>query len=286
MRCNFRNQASTATQCKVGILTYTVTHSWESVAKKTPMAILVLLLGLGGGFWLTTEANTPKVAQAETPSIDLSIVRQPDETYETLLSRSEAAARAAVQKNFDQDINLKDVSVMVVAQNQGAIAPVLSMEVSRDQWLSNPDVQRWVIYFTTARSLLGFEGVTTTTAGSGTATPNTLEQSETASPNTEAISDTPDAGTATPVSTPKSTGTTFTQPGTATTVMPSQTPNSSPDFLNRQPPAVAPIPVDNMQNPIPNSVNSVPSSLTPANDSLTPSGGSPTSGTIINNPNN
>lgn len=284
MRC-FCNQASTATQSKVSIWSYTPNQSWEWVAKKTPMATLVVLLGFGGG-WVTTEVIAPQIALADTERVEISLERQPNETYQTMLSRAEAATLSAVQQSFNQDIMLTDVSVMIIGQNQGAIAPVLSMDVSRDQWLSNPDIQRWVTYFTTARSLLGFEGVATTTAGSSTPTPNTLEQSETTSPNTEAISDTPAAGTATPVSTPKSTGTTFTQPGTATTVTPSQTPNSSPDFLNRQPPAIAPIPVDNIQNPIPNSVNSVPSGLTPANDLQTPSGGSPTSGTTIDNPNN
>lgn len=280
----FRNQASTATQCKASILSYTLNQSWEWVAQKTPTATLLVLLGLGGG-WIT-EVIVPQIALADTERLEISLERQPNETYQTMLSRAEAAAAIAVQQSFNQDILPTNVSVMIIGQNQGAIAPVLSMDVNREQWLSNPDIQRWVTYFTAARSLLGFEGVATTTAGSGTATPNTQEQSEIASPNPEALSDTPAAGTATPVSTPNSTGATFTQPGTATTDTPSQTPNSSP-VLNRQPPAVAPIPVDNIQNPIPpNSVNSVPSGLTPANDSQTPSGGLPTrGGAIINNPN-
>lgn len=283
MRC-FRNQVSTATQFKVSILSYTLNQSWEWIAEKTPMASLVVLLGLGGG-WVTTAVIAPQIALADTERVEISLERQPNETYQAMLNRAEVAALSAVQQSFDQDILLTNVSVMIIGQNRGAIAPVLSMDVSRNQWLRNPDVQHWVRYFTTARSLLGFEGVATTTAGSGTATPSTLEQSETASPNTEAISDTPAAGTATPVSTPKSTGTTFIQPGTATTVTPSQTPDSSTDFLNRQQPDALIVPVGNIQNPIPNSVNSVPSRLTPANDSQTPSGGSPTSD-IINNPNN
>lgn len=281
MRC-FRNQASTASQSRISILSYNLNQSWERVAQKTPMATLVVLLGFGGG-WVTPEVIAPQIALADTERIEISLERQPDETYQTLLSRAEVAAVIAVQQSFNQDILLTDISVMIIGQNQGLIAPVLSMDVNRDQWLSNLDVQPWVIYFTAARSLLGFE-VVTTTAGSGTATPTSLEQSETASPNTEAISDNPATGTATPASTPN-TGTTFIQPGTATTVPPGQTANSSPNFLNRQPPAPV-VPVGNIQNPIPNSVNSVPSSLTPANDSQTPSAGSPTSGSIINNSNN
>lgn len=283
MNCNFRNQASIATQYKPSILSYTLNQSWEWVAKKTPLATLVVLLGLGGGFWLTTEVNAPKVAQADTTSIDLSIVRQPDETYETLLNRAEAAARTAVQENFEQDMNLTDVSIMVVAQNQGSIAPVLSLEVSRTQWFSNPDANRLVTYFTTARSLLGFENVATTTAGqAGTSTPD-MEQSETGTSDTQGINNTPpEPETATPVNTPEPNNT-FTQPGTVTPVTPSQTPASSTDFLNPQPPAAAPIVPSNIQSPsLPNTGSPVPSGTTPAAAPQSPLG-APTSGTT-NNP--
>lgn len=284
MRC-FCNQVSTASQSKISTLSYTLKQTWEWVAQKTPMATLVVSLGLGGG-WVTTEVLAPQIALADTDRVEISLESQPAETYETMLSRAEAAALNAIQQSFNQDIVITNVSVMIMGQNHGAIAPVLFLDVSRDQWLSNPDVQRWVTCFSAAQSLLGFEGIGTTTGGSDTATTNTLEQPENASPSSETISDTPAAGTATPVNTPtQSTGTTFIQPGTATTVTPSQTQNSSPDFLNRQPPAVPIVPVVNIQNPIPNSVNPIPSSLTPANDLQTPSGGSPTSG-IINNPNN
>ncbi len=298
MKYNFRNQASTASQCKVSIFSYTLPQSWVLVAKKTPLATLVLLLGLGAGCWVNTEANAqsarfpnaPKIAQAENARVDLSIVRQPDETYETLLSRAEAAAQVAVQENFDRDINLADVSVMVVAQNQGAIAPVLSIDVSRTQWFSNPDIHRWIKYFATARLLLGFEGVATTAADqAGTSTPDPVEQSESGASDTEGINNMPpETETATPVNTPNQpTGNTFTQPGTDNGVTPRQNPASSTDFLNPQPPAATPlVPAGNIQSPtLPNTVSpGFPSGSTPASVPQTPSGGAPTSGTTTNNP--
>ncbi|MBD2665943.1 hypothetical protein B6N60_02649 [Richelia sinica FACHB-800] len=107
--------------------------------------------------WLTTEAIAPQIVQAYTARVDLTIDRLPDETYENVVRRAETAARAAAQRSFDQDILVTQVNVIVSAQNYGAIAPVLTLDVSRLQWKKRPDPQRWSTYFKTARSLLFFE---------------------------------------------------------------------------------------------------------------------------------
>lgn len=142
---------------------------------KTRIATLVVLIGLGGVFWVTTEAIAPTKAWADTARrVDLSLDRQPNETYESLVRRAETAATAAAQSSFNQDAGVADVSVMVVAQNQGAIAPVLSLQVSRTEWDSRPDTQRWGRYFSNAKVLLKFENVATKTdAQAGTANPAT-----------------------------------------------------------------------------------------------------------------
>ncbi|MEB3149447.1 MAG: hypothetical protein ACKO9I_09735 [Sphaerospermopsis kisseleviana] len=111
--------------------------------------------------WLATEAIAPQIVQAYTARVDLAIERLPEETYETVLRRAEMVARAAAQRSFDQDILVTEVSIIVTAQNQGMIAPVLALDVSRIQWRQRPDPQRWATYFKTARSLLFFEQPTT-----------------------------------------------------------------------------------------------------------------------------
>ncbi|TAF10182.1 MAG: hypothetical protein EAZ77_03640 [Nostocales cyanobacterium] len=107
--------------------------------------------------WLATEAISPQVVQAYTARVDLAIERLPEETYETILRRAEAIARAAAQRSFDQDILVTEVSVIVTAQNQGMIAQVLALDVSRLQWKQRPDPQRWATYFKMVQSLLLFD---------------------------------------------------------------------------------------------------------------------------------
>jgi hypothetical protein len=125
-----------------------------SITSKIRIAPVFVLLSAVPAFWLAQSAIAPELVQAYTARGDLAIDRLPEENYETILIRAEAVARAATQRTFDQDILVTDVSIMVSVQNYGAIAPVLELAVSRPQWRTIPDPQRWATYFKTARSLL------------------------------------------------------------------------------------------------------------------------------------
>jgi hypothetical protein len=116
----------------------------------------IFLLGTAVPLWLITEVFTPKIVQAYTARADLIIDTLADENYETLLRRAEAVARAAAQRSFDQDILATEVSVIVAGHNAGAIAPILDLRVSRQQWRNRPDPQVWATYYRSARSLLFF----------------------------------------------------------------------------------------------------------------------------------
>jgi len=129
----------------------------SQVAKGIRIFPLIFLLFSALPVWIVAEVIAPQVVRAYTARVDLIIDRLPDENYETTLRRAEATARAAAQRSFDQDILATDVSIIVSVQSYGAIAPILSLEVSRPQWRSRPDAQRWATYFKTARSLLFFE---------------------------------------------------------------------------------------------------------------------------------
>ncbi|MBD0386129.1 MAG: hypothetical protein ICV54_06265 [Nostoc sp. C3-bin3] len=129
----------------------------SQIARRIRIVPLVILLISTVPAWFLTEAIAPQLVRAYTARIDLGIDRLPEENYETVLRRAEAAARAAAQRSFDQDILVTDVSIIVSVQNYGSIAPVLTLDVSRPQWRSRPDAQNWATYFKTARSLLFFE---------------------------------------------------------------------------------------------------------------------------------
>ncbi|MEA5566321.1 hypothetical protein [Anabaena sp. UHCC 0399] len=129
--------------------------------KKIRTFPLIFLLLSPVSVWIGTEAISPQIVRAYTARVDLTIDRLPDEGYEAILRRAEMTARAAAQRSFDQDILATDIYVIVSVQSYGAIAPILSLEVSRKQWRTRPDPRRWATYFKSARSLLLFETQTT-----------------------------------------------------------------------------------------------------------------------------
>jgi hypothetical protein len=130
----------------------------KSIGQKQITSVsLGAVLGLTGISWLTTAAIAPQIAQAYTAKVNVSLNRQLGESYESFLRRAEAVARAAAQRSFDGDILVTEVAVTIIGENNGAIAPLLSLEVSRQSWRSRPDPQRWARYFPNTESLLGFD---------------------------------------------------------------------------------------------------------------------------------
>ncbi len=127
-----------------------------SITKKIRITNAVLLLSTAVPMSLIINAIAPSIAQAYTNRVDLEITRLPGDNYKSLLLRAEAVARAAAQRSFDKDILVTDVSIVISAQNFGAIAPVLELNVSRTQWRNRPDTKRWAKYFKMARTLLFF----------------------------------------------------------------------------------------------------------------------------------
>lgn len=115
---------------------------------------LAALLCLTGGGLVGQSVFSPPV-QAYTSRVDVVLDVLPEETYETLLRRAEAVARAATQRSFDRDILVTDVSVVITAQNRSSIVPILTLTATRSQWQGRPDPRNWATYYTSARGLLG-----------------------------------------------------------------------------------------------------------------------------------
>lgn len=143
---------------------------------------LFALLSLTGGVW-ATGAIAPPVAQAYTGRLAISLEAQPDESFEALIRRAEAVARAAAQRNFDRDILVTDVQIIVSAEKLSRVSPILTLEATRYQWSRQPDARRWATYYKNAKRLLGFADSSPTTTSAPAARPPAPAPTQT-SPNT------------------------------------------------------------------------------------------------------
>ncbi len=261
-------------------------RSWVSQPNRT--LILAVLLGLGGGFWLTIEAIAPQIARAEAARrVDLSLDRLPNETYESLLRRAEAATAAAVQDSFNQDNEVTGVAVTVVAQNQGAIAPILSLQVTRPQWLSRPDLQSWATYYRSAKALLRFDNVATTSpTPAGTIyTPNNPNRSINGSGQRNNTFTNGRQRVQPITNSPFTPGQPTVQPGIVNSTPPPSLTPAPGQGLTPIPPTAAPVNTpSNPQLPLSpeGSIPSVPSTSTPTNAPLTPLTPVPNGGTTNN----
>ena len=237
-----------------GLLKKASTELCQSVAQKqiAPISLLAVL-GLASVSWLTTSAIAPPVAQAYTARLSIALTREQGESYQSFLRRAEAVARAATQRSFDRDILVTDVAITVVGQNNGAIAPLLSLQVTRPSWRRSPDPQRWITYFPNTDSLLGFESTEEqpTTQPGGvprpTATPTPTPQQTPTGPrvielpggNRRIVPGTPPAQTTPQTSTPSQTTT------------PANAPNAPANTPNNQIPNIPGAPIQRVPLPPP-----------------------------------
>jgi len=135
----------------------------QSAIRRAVPISLVAVLGLTG-VCLVEQAIVPTAVQAYTSRVEVTLDVQPGESYDALIRRAEVVARAAAQRSFDRDILITDVLIMVTAQNEASVAPILSLEATRTQWRSIPDAHRWATYYRSSKNLLGLDGAPSSTA--------------------------------------------------------------------------------------------------------------------------
>ncbi len=117
-------------------------------------ATLVLSAGLGLGLAALPTLLQPAPAQAYVAQLAVSIDNGPSNSYSTLVRRAEQIVRAAAQRSFDNDILVTEVNVTVTGNAGGLETPILSLNVSRNQWRGQPNAKRWATYYPMSESLL------------------------------------------------------------------------------------------------------------------------------------
>lgn len=123
--------------------------SWQRRLARVSLA-LTLALGVGG----IPPVILPPAAEAYTSRLNLFLVRESGESFDTFLRRSEIIARAGVQRSLDSDVLMTEAIVTIIGESQGLSVPILTVTVSRSDWQRQPDILAWVEYYPAARALL------------------------------------------------------------------------------------------------------------------------------------
>ncbi len=127
--------------------------------------------------WLSLGLlNQPKVI-AQIPQIPLTLSREANETYLSFVQRATNLVTTRLGNNFSQNSSLNQVRIVVIGENNGNVAPVLSVNMSRQQWLNNPNPEPLINYFPDSQFLLGFDTpAPATPQKSPTPTPSPVSQ--------------------------------------------------------------------------------------------------------------
>ncbi|MEB3358972.1 MAG: hypothetical protein VKK04_19760 [Synechococcales bacterium] len=113
---------------------------------------LVLALTFGGGM---RSAQALPIAPASAISPLIYVERNANEGYEAFVQRATALATVTLQQQF-ADPSRTEAQVTLIGQSNTAVAPLLTVGVTRSNWLTRPDAQSWARTYPEARQLLGF----------------------------------------------------------------------------------------------------------------------------------
>ncbi len=81
---------------------------------------------------------------------------QGDSSFERMIQQAETIAEETANQAFG-DPNTTEVVVNIVAEQAGQIAPILFLNVSRENWQRQQSIQVWAKYPGGVKRLLGFE---------------------------------------------------------------------------------------------------------------------------------
>ncbi|MEM9908493.1 MAG: hypothetical protein AAF921_26125 [Cyanobacteria bacterium P01_D01_bin.44] len=111
---------------------------------------LVALLGLG---------LLPMPTRAQSESLTLTVQADSISSYETVVEQTEQRVRRLVSEAFNADPTLNEVYVVATVERNGSVLPLMSMQVSREEW-QNDTLFAHAGYSRVARGLLNFESET------------------------------------------------------------------------------------------------------------------------------
>lgn len=100
----------------------------------------------------------PARVRAEPFNVDLTLNVYGPITYDSVFQQAESLARQLLFSSFAQDPSVSEVNLVVLADRNGQIIPLMSVNVSRVDWRDQPDVNRWIAWtapFFSSETLLG-----------------------------------------------------------------------------------------------------------------------------------
>ncbi len=110
-------------------------------------------------FWgsLSSMVLSPSPVWSQITQIPLTLYRQPNEEFNTFVQRATVLTSETLKQGFENNKNLNQLRVVVMGVNNGDVAPLLAVTMSREQWRGSGDVSPHINYFPDSQALLNFQ---------------------------------------------------------------------------------------------------------------------------------
>lgn len=99
---------------------------------------------------------TVTTALAQTKESHLLLNLNNSQSFEKKLEQAQDLVQLTIAEEFRTNPETSEVSVLVSGENNGQIVPILRSKISRSQWQTNSNIQRYTVYFGSSGVLLGF----------------------------------------------------------------------------------------------------------------------------------
>jgi hypothetical protein len=103
-----------------------------------------------------TLISTVSIALAEIKENSLILNSNTSKSFESLIQQAEDLAEQSIKEEFTINPEANKISILISAERNGQIVPVLRSKVSRSQWQRDSRIRRWTRYFDNSGILLGF----------------------------------------------------------------------------------------------------------------------------------
>ncbi|MEO1208913.1 MAG: hypothetical protein AAFX78_05145 [Cyanobacteria bacterium J06638_20] len=100
------------------------------------------ILAAAFGIWISDSAYSFADAKSERTVVSLPVYGEV--FHGSLLAQAERLAEDEINRQFSRDAGLAAIEIVVIGNYNGELVPILTVTVSQEQWLSNPQVSAWV----------------------------------------------------------------------------------------------------------------------------------------------
>lgn len=109
-----------------------------------------------GGLLTVLGIVVTNISAFATQAVTVTVEADRVSNYSLLMELVVSMADNAISDAFAINAEADPIKLTVLVHRHGQVLPVLVADISRDEWLEQPDIQNWARYSPSVRMLLGY----------------------------------------------------------------------------------------------------------------------------------